>query len=263
MNPCIDCRIYTLRKPKDIADEMGAKFIFTGESIGQGPADRHRKAFELIEREAGLEGKVLRPLSARLLPETEAERMGWVDRGALTSISIRSRRQQMPPVKIDDGIDYPCRAGGCLLTDLNFAARLDDFLVNGAGSLALKDVNLLKLGRHFRVDGYKVVIGRDRAENAKLITLASDDFIILSPASVPGPVGILENNGTGSLDTVASMVARYCDSGGKKVQLKVSSAFGGGTLEAEPMPLTELKRYRIGGRGCGTSRHLESQAHMI
>ncbi|MDW5563851.1 MAG: hypothetical protein SA339_11540 [Methanomassiliicoccus sp.] len=244
MNPCIDCRIYLLRKAKVIADEEGADFIFTDEAIGQKPLSQHWKIIEFIEREAGLEGKVLRPLSAGLLPETEAERMGWVDRKALKSASGQ-RRKGGPIVKVSDAFDYPCPAGGCMLTDRRFAARLKDFLEHGVNELTLKDVNLLKIGRHFRVDGHKVIIGRDRDENIHLLTFASDQYAVLSPVSIPGPVGILENEGMESLETVASMVARYCDHGGKKVQLKVSSVFGGGTLEAEPMKVKEVEAYRV------------------
>jgi hypothetical protein len=251
MNPCIDCRIYLLKKAKAIAEEEGAKFIFTDEAIGQKPLSQHWRIIEFIEREAGLEGKVLRPLSVGLLPETEAETVGWVDRKALMS-GYRHGRTGGHQVKVSDHFDYPCPKGGCLLTDRNFAARLDDLLPTGTKELTLKDVNLLKIGRHFRVDGHKAVIGRDRDENNRLLAIASDHYVVITPVSVPGAVGILENDGTESLDTVASIVARYCDNEGKKVQLKVSSVFGGGTLEAEPMPLTELKRYRVGaGKSVG------------
>lgn len=255
MNPCIDCRIYLLRKAKTIAEEEGAKFIFTDEAIGQRPLSQHWKIIEFIEREAGLEGKVLRPLSVGLLPETEAEAMGWVDRNALIRASGLRKRKGGPSVKVTDTFDYPCPKGGCLLTDHYFAIRLEDRLSHHPQGLTLKDINLLKIGRHFRVDGHKAIVGRDRDENDRLMSMASDQFIVLSPVSVPGPVGILENDGMASLSIVAEIVARYCDNEGKKVQLKVSSRFGGGSLEADPMPLTELKEYRIvstrnEGAGC-------------
>lgn len=245
MNPCIDCRIYLLKKAKAIAEEEGAKFIFTDEAIGQKPPSQHWKIIEFIEREAGLEGKVLRPLSAGLLPETEAEKMGWVDRQALIS-SSREKRMGDFLVNVSDTFDCPCPNGGCLLTERSFAARLEDFLAHGAKELTLNDVNLLKVGRHFCVHGHKVVIGRDRDENNRLLTLASDQYIVLSPVSIPGPVGILENDGMEVLEEAAAMVARYSDNDGRRVQLKVSSVFGGGTLEAEPMDPEDLKTYRIG-----------------
>ena len=91
MNPCIDCRIYMLRKAKVIADQIDAQFLFTGEVLGQRPMSQHRKALELIDRATGLQGKLLRPLSAKLFPPTEAEKMGWVDREKLLAISGRSR----------------------------------------------------------------------------------------------------------------------------------------------------------------------------
>jgi len=245
MNPCIDCRIYLLKKAKAIAEEEGAKFIFTDEAIGQKPLSQHWKIIEFIEREAGLEGKVLRPLSAGLLPETEAEKMGWVDWPALIS-SSGEKRMGSSLVNVSDTFDYPCPKGGCMLTERSFAARLEDLLAHGAKELTLNDVNLLKVGRHFCVNGYKVVIGRDRDENNRLLSLATDQFIVLSPVSIPGPVGILENDGMEVLEEAAAMVARYSDNDGKRVQLKVSSVFGGGILETKPMDPEDVDTYRIG-----------------
>jgi tRNA U34 2-thiouridine synthase MnmA/TrmU len=68
---------------KKYAKEVGADFLFTGEVLGERPMSQHGPALRTIAKEAGLEGKLLRPLSAKLLPETEAEKKGLIDRNKL------------------------------------------------------------------------------------------------------------------------------------------------------------------------------------
>ena len=127
LNPCVDCRIYMLKKAKHFAKQIGAKFIFTGEVLGQRPMSQHKAALDLIEREAGLQGKILRPLSAKLLPKTEAETKGFVEEKALRNISGRSRKRQIEMTKEFNIVNYPCAAGRYLLTDRQFAKRLETF----------------------------------------------------------------------------------------------------------------------------------------
>lgn len=121
INPCIDCRIHLLKKAKAVADEMGAKFIIIGKSLPPQAASRHFNILKLIEREACMDGRVLRPLSPGLLPETEAERMGWVGRQALAGVT-EHRRSRPPQARAEGAADHRCHASGCLLADPNFAA---------------------------------------------------------------------------------------------------------------------------------------------
>lgn len=55
VNPCIDCRIFMLKKAKEYMEEVSASFLFTGEVLGQRPMSQRREAMTLIEKEAGLE----------------------------------------------------------------------------------------------------------------------------------------------------------------------------------------------------------------
>src|SRR4030043_1004028 len=141
MNPCIDCRIFMLKKAKVYMEESGASFIITGEVLGQRPMSQRRDAMRLIEKEAGLEGLILRPLSAQFLPVTLPEKEIWINRETLLGIQGRSRKPQM---KLADhyGIrDYPCPAGGCLLTDPQFANRMKDLMLYSP-NFSLNDVHL-------------------------------------------------------------------------------------------------------------------------
>jgi tRNA-uridine 2-sulfurtransferase len=167
LNPCVDCRIFMLKKAKKYAQEIGAQFIFTGEVLGQRPMSQHKPALDLIEREAGLAGKILRPLSGKLLPETEAEAKGFVDKAALRDIRGRSRKPQIEMTKEFNITNYPCAGGGCLLTDHEFASKMQDLFVHSK-RVTIKEVNLLKVGRHFRFGENKIIVGRNQAENMVL-----------------------------------------------------------------------------------------------
>jgi tRNA-uridine 2-sulfurtransferase len=168
INPCVDCRIFMLKKAKKYAKEIGAKFIFTGEVLGQRPMSQHRGALDLIEREAGLKGKILRPLSGKLLPKTEAEEKGYIDEEALRDISGRSRKRQIEMTREFNIVNYPCAAGGCLLTDKEFARKLRD-LFQYKKRVTVKEVNQLKVGRHFRFGNNKIIVGRNETENGFLL----------------------------------------------------------------------------------------------
>lgn len=187
MNPCLDCRIIKLRKAHEYMREIGAHFLFTGEVLGQRPMSQHLRALQLIDRECGLSGLVLRPLSAALLSPTQPERLGWVERGKLLAISGRSRKKQIRLAAEKNIADYPCPAGGCLLTDRHFAEKLRKWLQNGHG-LTIRDAELLKIGRHFFfTDGDRLIIARDRDECAKLEKLAYEDDFLFTPENFSGP----------------------------------------------------------------------------
>jgi tRNA-specific 2-thiouridylase len=188
MNPCIDCRIMKMRRAAQYMSEVGASFLFSGEVVGQRPMTQFRHTLELIDRCAGVTGIVLRPLSARLLPPTLPEERGWVDRERLLAIQGRSRRPQIG-LAHELGIrDYPCPAGGCLLTDIHFANRLREHL-RFAMSLTLREARLLALGRHRRLaNGVKVIVARNEGEGYALTALAAAHEWLLQPLNFSGPV---------------------------------------------------------------------------
>jgi tRNA-uridine 2-sulfurtransferase len=191
LNPCLDCRINMLKQAAIFMREIGASFIVTGEVLGERPMSQRRQAMELIERESGLAGLILRPLSAALMAPTIPEQNGWVDRAKLLGISGRSRKPQIALADEYGLHDYPCPAGGCLLTDAIFAARMRD-LMKHQPDFSLHEVQLLKLGRHFRLSAAtKLVVGRDEAENERLLTLARPRDILLEMAEMMGPLSLL------------------------------------------------------------------------
>ena len=213
MNPCIDCRINMLREAAKYMRESGADFIVTGEVLGQRPMSQRRDAMRIIDREAGTEGLVLRPLSAKLLEPTVPEKMGLVDREKLPEISGRSRKPQMQLAETLGIRDYPSPAGGCLLTQSGFARKMRDLIEHGDPDL--NDVHLLKTGRHFRLDEKTwVVIGKDHADNRKIATFARKGDTIIETVDVPGPTTLVRGpiraacSGGGASDEKIEIAAR-------------------------------------------------------
>jgi tRNA-specific 2-thiouridylase len=214
MNPCIDCRIFLLRKAKEYMAECGADFVITGEVLGQRPMSQRRDTLNVIERESGLEGLLLRPLSARHFSPTIPEQEGWVDRTRLLAIQGRSRKEQMQLASDLEVTNYPCPAGGCLLTEVSFVSKVKDIFAH-SDSLNLRDFRLLKVGRHFRLGPRtKVIIGRNEAENHALEHAVHDGEATLRWLEGSSPLGIV----TGEIDanllkTAAGILLRYTKAG--------------------------------------------------
>ncbi|MCX7943033.1 MAG: hypothetical protein N2746_00785 [Deltaproteobacteria bacterium] len=192
MNPCIDCRIFMLRKAKEIMEEEGASFIVTGEVLGQRPMSQRREAILKIERESGLSGKIIRPLSAIHFEPTVFEKEGIVDRSRLLSIDGRGRSVQIELAAKYNITDYPCPAGGCLLTDKRFAEKLRDYFIHHKDDEDyVRQMELLKIGRHFRLpNGAKIIVGRDEYENSRLMVLnRGENYVVES--EFPGPIALI------------------------------------------------------------------------
>jgi len=210
MNACIDCRIYMLRKVKELMSAWDASFVITGEVLGQRPMSQQRHTIRLIERESGLDDLILRPLSAQHFAPTLPEREGIVDREKLLNLSGRSRKPQFELAEKLGVKDYPCPAGGCLLTDKVIAARLKDLFTH-APNYDHTDLVLLTIGRHYRISpNLKIVLGRNKEENDRICSLAKSEDALFEPNDFRGPTVLA----TGSLDaasekTVSELVVAH------------------------------------------------------
>lgn len=249
MNPCIDCRIFMLKKAKAYMQDSGAAFIVTGEVLGQRPMSQRKDAMRLIEKEAELEGFILRPLSAHVLPMTIPEREGWVDRDKLLKFQGRSRKPQIKLAEHYGIRDYPCPAGGCLLTDPGFAKRMKDLMLHKP-DFSLNDVHLLKVGRHFRFsDGVKLIVGRNEEENQKIETFAHDGDILFRVSGFPGPLSLLRGKvNEGDIEKAAAVTAHYSkakDLGNAEVTCKGVDEDDRRTLSASVVPRREIERLMI------------------
>jgi len=204
MNPCIDCRIWTLLQAKAVMEAENAAFVFTGEVLGQRPMSQRRHVLGLVEKESGLEDRLVRPLSAKCLAPSKPERDGLLDRDRLCGFAGRSRKPQMA-LAAELGItEYPTPAGGCLLTDPGFAHRLRERM--RTADVTPADVELLKVGRHFRLDGGAwIVVGRHERDNVRLAALLQPGDIRLEAADIPGPTTLVR--GPADANVVAQAAA--------------------------------------------------------
>jgi len=210
MNPCVDCRIFLLKKAKEYMAEAGADFVITGEVLGQRPMSQRRDTLRIIERESGLEGLLLRPLSAKHFEPTIPEREGWVDRERLLAIQGRSRKEQMQLAEELDVKNYPCPAGGCLLTEVSFVSKIRD-IFDHMDTLNMRDFRLLKAGRHFRIAPHtKVLIGRDERDNGILEAAIQPGEAALRWMDGSSPVGVITGEVNEDLLEIASkLLLRY------------------------------------------------------
>jgi len=247
MNPCIDCRILMLREAGALLEMTGADFIITGEVLGQRPMSQQRNTLSLIERESGLKGRIVRPLSAKLMPITIPETQGIIDRDRLLAMSGRTRKPQMALARELGLTVYPSPAGGCLLTDPIYSRRLQDLL-----STTLdpddRDLSLLRLGRHFRPSGAcKIIVGRNETENNAIEKMQRHNDILMYVDGVGSPLVLVTGRDTGKhLDLGASLCARYSD---KKLELEVEVTIMGhtGTSVVWTRPASEdtISHYRL------------------
>jgi len=219
INPCIDCRILMFQKAGELMAREKASFIISGEVLGQRPMTQNKKSLLMISDESGYGKYIVRPLSALLLPETEAEKQNIVDRSKMMDIEGRSRKRQIAIVTQWGIKDYPTPAGGCKLTEPGFARRMRDLL--DKGKFMVNDIELLKVGRHFNIQKYaKLIVGRNERENKIILALACSQDYLLSSEEHKGPISLLrfyvDSELKGDelekiLDVAGKITARYCD----------------------------------------------------
>lgn len=199
LNPCIDCHALMLKKAKEIMENEGFGFVATGEVLNERPMSQNRQTLKIVEKEVGLEGYLLRPLSAKLLEPTIPENKGLVDREKLLSISGRSRKKQMELAKHFGIVDYPTPAGGCMLTQDGFVNRLKNLMGNKP-NFNTDDVELVKIGRHFWLGDVQIVLGRNKEENEKLMQLKKEKDVIIEPDNFIGPSALIRGENISQQD---------------------------------------------------------------
>jgi tRNA-specific 2-thiouridylase len=247
LNPCIDCHALMFRVAAEMLKGEGARFMISGEVLGQRPMSQNLRSLSIISRESGFDDLILRPLSAKRLPETLAEREGWVDRERLLELSGRSRKPQIELAKRYGVEQYPSPAGGCLLTEMIFSRRLKDLITMNPGFLR-RDLELLKQGRHFRIsEGTKIVVGRNKRENEAIISLARREDALLTVESFPGPTVLVIGDPTlEELEVVAAITVSYSDAPlNQPVDVGIKRDSTSETLRARRVEKSAFHRFMI------------------
>jgi len=212
LNPCIDCHKLMFKIVGEMLKEEGGDFIISGEVLGQRPMSQNLRSLSLISHDSGFQDLILRPLSAKRLAETLPEKKGWIIRERLLGLSGRSRKPQIELAKKFGIKEYPAPAGGCLLTEVVFSRRLKDLLYRNPKFLR-RDIELLKWGRHFRInEGTKIVVGRDQKENGMITSLIEAGDTVLTVESFPGPTVLITGElSPEEIQLAASITVSYSD----------------------------------------------------
>ncbi|MEK7304463.1 MAG: tRNA (5-methylaminomethyl-2-thiouridylate)-methyltransferase [Pseudomonadota bacterium] len=240
LNPCLDCKGFMVRKAREWMERNGFDFIVTGEVIGQRPMSQRRDTMPVVARESGAFDRLLRPLCAKLLPETLPEREGWVDREKLLDFSGRNRKPQIALAASFGFTEYAQPAGGCcFLTDANYTVRLNDLWTNRrTKNYELDDILLLKIGRHLRPrPNFKLIVGREEGEN-NFLNGYRRDFTHLFATSHAGPLALVDGIANDAdLDFAARLLARFGQGrGADKVTVEIH-ALGAAARTLDVVPL--------------------------
>jgi tRNA U34 2-thiouridine synthase MnmA/TrmU len=213
VNPCIDCRIFRIKQAGEYMKETGADFMATGEVLGQRPMSQKKHQLDLIEKMSGFTGYILRPLCAKLLSPTIPEQRGIIDREKLKAIQGRTRQRQIALAKELGITDYPNPGGGCLLTDVEYAARFKDLLKHEPDA-TLNSTGILFHGRHFRLPGgAKAVVGKNETDNLEIERSALDDDVLLEPIEIAGPTVLCRGiKSPEDIKTAAALLVSYTKS---------------------------------------------------
>jgi tRNA U34 2-thiouridine synthase MnmA/TrmU len=246
MNPCIDCHALMIKIAGEMLSEEKADFIISGEVLGQRPMSQNRGSLSVVESESGMKGLILRPLSAKLMPATIPELQGWVDRDKLLSLSGRSRKPQISLAKKFNISKYPSPAGGCLLTDKVFSNRLKDLMQNNPEP-DRNQVELLKLGRHFRISPEtKIIVGRNKRENDMILDLAGENDCVLHTKNIPGPVVAIQGKKNGEVEMLAAaLTASYSDASEDEAEIFLEYKDGEKIIRTHGDKKSSFKKYMI------------------
>ncbi|BAU56678.1 tRNA (5-methylaminomethyl-2-thiouridylate)-methyltransferase [Halorhodospira halochloris] len=254
LNPCLDCKIFMVRKAREWIEANGFDFIITGEVVGQRPKSQKKKLLPIISDESEAEDRLLRPLSAKLLEPSLPEREGWVDRDQLFDFHGRSRKPQMALARQLGMQEWAQPAGGCcFLTDEKYSAKLSDlWRSRGAKNYDMEDIMMLKVGRHLRPrERFKLIIARDEGETNYLKGYR-DRFTSFQTVSHSGPIALLDGHiEEGDINLAARIVARF-SSGRSEAQVELETAAPDGSTErltVAPLPADQVPdHWYIGGK---------------
>jgi hypothetical protein len=230
LNPCLDCKGFMVGKAHTWMQQHDFDFIITGEVVGQRPMSQRRDTMPVVARESGAGARLLRPLCARLLPETLPEQEGWVQRDQLLGFNGRSRKPQMALARHYGFSDYAQPAGGCcFLTNEQYAVKLSDLWQSrGKRDYELDDIMLLKIGRHLRPrPNFKLIIPREEGESRYLEGYRRQ-YTHLQAFNDNGPVVLLDGIADeDDLLLAARLTARYCQGrDAASVSVRITAANG-------------------------------------
>ena len=248
MNPCMDCHALMFQKAGEMMDAEGFDFLFSGEVAGQRPFSQNVNALRYVAKHSTYSDAILRPLSARRLPETPMESQGLVDRAKLLDLNGRSRKPQMALANEFGITDYPSPAGGCLLTDPGYSRRLKDFFDHKA-ALTPNALHLLKCGRHMRLNPTtKIIVGRTKQDNENIMRYVDPHTdMLLKVIGYPGPTVVLPGGGPKEIQFLAGAICAGYSKAPEEASVSIQITIGGKARQITVLPIRpeEAKRFLI------------------
>ncbi len=249
MNPCIDCHAMMMNYAGKLLEEHNADFIITGEVLNQRPMSQNRQALNIVKKESGFADKILRPLCAKNMDETEMERSGLVDREKLLNITGRSRKPQMQLAEQWNITEYPSPAGGCKLTEPNYALRLRD-LLEFKEEVEESELSLLRYGRHLRTpSNAKIIVARTKEEGDSIEELIHSEYYSFHTADFSGALVLLSIDGNEEDKKLAARISGRYSKGKDEETVKVKYGQYGTKFEDEiivdPISDEEIQEYII------------------
>ncbi|MDH5680398.1 MAG: hypothetical protein OEZ36_02335 [Spirochaetota bacterium] len=243
MNPCIDCRIFTFRKAKEYMEEIDASFVITGEILGQRPMSQTNRSMALIEKESGLEGRILRPLSVNKSKGLASDIQNMIDLDSLPNITGRSRKMQYELAEKLNIENFSCPSGGCLLTEKEFSRKLKDYFDHSQEN-DINQLKLLKTGRHFRISPEaKVIVCRDEKENQKLAHYKHAGTLMEPEEKGPSALLVGSEASMTDFEIAGRIMGRYCK--GNEIHINCSGRDKTFKLDVKPFVDEESKKYLI------------------
>jgi tRNA-specific 2-thiouridylase len=248
MNPCMDCHALMFKLAGEMMKENNFDFLFSGEVLGQRPMSQTRSSLQYVEKHSGFKGYILRPLSAKNLPETIPEKEGLVDRERLLDIAGRSRKRQIALAKQYGLTDYPAPAGGCLLTDVNYSRRLEDLFAH-QDACTEEELHLLKYGRHFRLNPHtKLIVGRTQKDNENILKYHNPKTdTLIDVKDHPSPLALIPGGGPKDVIYLAgSICVGYSKASNlTPIDVVVKTPHGQETVQVIGIPAADFKKLLI------------------
>lgn len=186
--PCGSCRQVLLRRVARLVRRLHADLVITGEVAGRGglgPDD-----LEALDAAVGLGGRVLRPLSARLLAPTQAERAGKVNRKAFLGLMKHDVGQSLPALAHALGLPPALKSRQCLLADPEFVARFREGITMEKPTANM--IQLCRFLRCYRIEPQaKVVVAVTKEEQNRLQALFLPTDVRLYLALPGSPLALI------------------------------------------------------------------------
>jgi tRNA U34 2-thiouridine synthase MnmA/TrmU len=248
MNPCMDCHALMFKLAGEMMQEKKIDFLFSGEVLGQRPMSQNKSSLQYVEKHSGFKGYILRPLSAKNLPETIPEKEGLVNRERLLDFAGRGRKPQIALAKKYGLTDYPAPAGGCLLTDVGYSRRLTELFAHQE-ECTEEELYLLKYGRHFRLNpDTKLIVGRTEKDNENILKYHdSQTDTVIDVKDYPGPIALVPQGGSKEVIYLAgSICVSYSKASNlTPIDVVVKTPEGQETIEVIGIPKDDFKKLLI------------------